>query len=200
MEAPSYEAPLPRLWQRGGMEASRPARACGFLSFWSTCAELVRVLTRVKWEEAAKGRGDIDGWLTACRVSFTPHVISYHHHAQLQMGKLRHRAPPLALGGIQQVKLSLLGLTGCSRDLSPNVTNPEGAERKRRGKGFLPSWGGPCAGGGGAGLVRAGAPRGRVREARAAGSASPGAGWLALAPLLASFIFACRGLNDLSCR
>lgn len=134
------------------MEASRPARACGFLSFWSTCAELVRTVMRVKWEEAAKGQGDIDGQLTACRVSFTPHVISYHCHAQLQMGKLSHRAPPLALGGIEQVKLSSLGLTGCSRDLSPNVTDPEGAERKRREKGLLLSWGGPCAGGGGAGL------------------------------------------------
>lgn len=68
----------------------------------------VRALLRVKWEEEVKGCGDFDWRPTVCQVSFTPHVISYPRPAQLQMGKLRHRVPRLAIGGLQQVKLSWL--------------------------------------------------------------------------------------------
>ena len=174
------------------MEASRPARACGFLSFWSRCVEPVHVLTRVKWE-AAEGCGDIDGRLTACQLSFTSHVISYHDHTLLQLGKLRHSVPHLARGGVQQVELSLLGLIGCSPDLSPNVTDREDAERASREReeppAFLPS----ClpAGGGGAGLVRCWGSWAGV------GGRFPGS-WPAPALLLASFVFACRVLSDLS--
>lgn len=53
------------------------------------------------------------------------------------------------------MKVSLLGLTGYSRDLSPrSQTLKVQKERGEREKGLLPSWGGPCAGGGGAGRVR----------------------------------------------
>lgn len=126
--------------------------------------------------------------LAAYQVQSLLMSLSYHRHAQLQMGKLRHRVPHLATGGIQPVKLFLLGLIGCSWDLGPNVTDPEDAERKRREMphAFL---GGPHAGSV-LGCL------GRLWTHRAAGSAALGAVWLV--PLLASVVSACRGLNDLS--
>lgn len=129
-------------WERGVMEASHPARACGFPSFRSTCVELVCALPKVKWEEEAEDCGDVDWMLAACQVQSLLMLLSYHRHAQLQMGKLRHRVPHLAAGGIQPAKLFLLGLIGCSWDLGLNVTDPEDAERGE--KCLMPSWAGPA--------------------------------------------------------
>ena len=99
------------------------------------------------------------------------------------------------------MKLPLL-LTGCSWDLSLNIKDSEDPEREKKEERCA-----SCLPGEGPVLAVEG-----VRPVPnvlgflgwcfpwAAGSASPGAGavCLAPAPLLASLFFACRGLNDLS--